>query len=371
MRKVTNNQRGIAHLGLLIVAVFVFGAVGFAGVNVYKNNQPDQLSSATSDAHVLGTKDNKKTANKKFKRLKTPANGTIQYYVKEKVTNEKGKTTYIGRGNVAVTLTAGSGTSQRCRDAGKIFVKDGNVVFSGKTDADKSHKKNLGKIRIDSCTPGDYVATATLSDSYEAVGVISKKVRIVNAHPIKVTFVIKKKGTDSTPASAKAQDTSTLPAVPPKQSAVIPLTQKAEKAALDQTNLFENDMFATFKTCVAEDDLGDILSARKDNFATHSSKYMTPALIGKVTTQYAGDAFPLLGVTDLKCNFYKQISLSESKPLASAGDGTTATVEHTVKAISRNPTIDKSPAKPDVVRVWTYNLVRSGDNWQISSIEVK
>lgn len=374
MHKVTNNQRGIAHLGLLIVAVFVFGAVGFAGVNVYKNNQSAQLSSKSNDAHVLAaktdTKDDKKTGTKKFKVVKTPANGTIQYIVREKVTDEKGKTSFVPRGNVEVSLIASLNTKQSCRDAGKMFKRKDNVIFAGNTDADKAHKNNLGKIRVDSCTPGEYVAAASLSDTYEAVGEISKKVKIADGNKVKVTFTIKKKGADSTPADAKSQSTSTLPANP-KKSEVVNLTQKQETAAKQVVSKFEADMFRKTVKCAQSDDLGEIVDIRKSKFVVNGKTYLTPALASKVSAQYASDSFQLLGISDLKCNQYMQVSLNKTPPLVSEGDGSTAKVEHIVTIKARKKTLDKTPAVQDLKKTWTYNLVKSGASWQITSIEVK
>ena len=210
MRKINKNQRGFAHLSVLVVAVLVVGAVGFAGANIY-NKQ--------ANAEVLGAKQTKTTqakqAKKQFKRTKIDPSGTIQYIVQEQTKNAAGKVAYVAKGNIAVSLTTTS-KNARCRDAGKMYVRDGDVVFSGNTDADKDHAKNLGKIRIDACTVGKFTATVTPPTKYEVVGQASRNIAIVNNKPIKVTFILKQKETAPAPTPA------------PKPSATVPITSKQE-----------------------------------------------------------------------------------------------------------------------------------------------
>lgn len=48
IKKLRTEQSGVAHLGLIIVALFVFGAVGLVGYRVVNKNNPDATSVSVS-----------------------------------------------------------------------------------------------------------------------------------------------------------------------------------------------------------------------------------------------------------------------------------------------------------------------------------
>lgn len=354
------NQSGFAHAGLAIFAVIAVMAIGLVGYNV--SNQ----SSENTD--VLGAKSSKKSVKINKKGRITPG-GTVQFVVKEQVI-KNGKKTLVARGNVPVQLTA-TNDHQACRDAGKMYVRKNNVVFAGQTDADKSHKTNLGKIKVDRCLVGKYNATLQLSDKYVFVGEKTKQVNVKKGSTKKVSFVIAK----ATPASADtdSQSKDVVPSPAPAPSTTSPLSQAEEVKAIDTTNKYEDDMFFNIiKSCEKPDeDLGEKIAIRKAAFEKHASGYMTPALISKVNTTHGGDGFALLGVSDIKCAQYSYLEIKESKPLVTSGTPNSAVVEHRFTAKARAVPTDGYPKLNDVVRTWVYSLQRDGNLWKISSIEVK
>lgn len=354
------NQTGFAHAGLAVFAVFTVMAIGLVGYNVTQNQ-------ASKD--VLGASTNKKSV-KINKKGRTMPGGTVQFVVKEQVTDSKGKKTLVARGNVPVELTA-TAKNQACRDAGKLYVRDGNIVFAGKTDADKDHKNNVGKIKADRCLVGKYKATLKLSDKYVFVSAKSKDISIKKGSTKKVTFTIAKKST--TADDGNKQSTDVVPTPAPAPSATAPITAAEEVKAIDTTNKFEDDMFFNLsKKCdTPTEDLGEKLATRKASFAKNATSYMTPALIAKVNGSMAGDAFGLLGVSDYKCAQYSFIDIKLSKPLVTNGSTNTAVVEHSFTGKARDLPTDGYPKAADFTKTWSYNLVKDGDYWKISSVDVK
>ncbi len=362
MLKQKLNQRGFAHGGLAVLAVFTVFAIGLVGYNVSQNQvkNSDVLGSSTHKTKKLTKKVNKKG--------RISPGGSVQFVVVEQVTDSKGKKTTQPRGNVNVVLTA-TNKNQACRDAGKIYQRLVDTVFSGNTDADKSHAKNLGKIKIDNCLVGKYTARLVLSDKYVFVGAKSKDVTVKKGVTKKVTFTVAKK--PGTPAG-NPQGTDTIPTPAPAPTPSVAISDADVVKAIDTTNYFENDMFYdNTKTCEPKDDLGEVVDIRKAAFAKHASSYMAPALITKVNNTYSGDAFQLLGLSNYICAQYEVVDIKEHKPASSNGSPTSVTITHEVIVKARTTPTQGYTKGTTENKTWVYTLTKVGSDWKISSIEVK
>lgn len=171
----------------------------------------------TSAGKGKGTKPLKSKSNNSSKNYgKVIINSQIQ------TTTTSGKKTLKNKGNVQVKLISASSTAS-CRHLNVRYVPKqiGNkkyVIYSGPTDADKSHRSNLGKIHLDSCSAGTYRVVPVLSDSYKLVKVTSP-IKVKKGSPTKVKIVITKvDGADanasSLPAPAEQQSLQTVPVDP-------------------------------------------------------------------------------------------------------------------------------------------------------------
>lgn len=337
----------IAAVGLLFA--FSVAVVGAPAVSV---------SAAATKQQVKGTR--KQTSTK---------GGYIQFIIREQTVTSKGKIKYVPRGNVPVTITT-TDAQARCRDAGRFYVRQGDIVFAGKSDADRDHKTNLGKIKADKCTKGIYTLTIAPNPYvYDVVGSASKSVNLATSG-VKVKFTVIKKGTPATPDQAGKQDSQPILGTPP----VTPLsaiTPQEEKNAIDRTNTFEFDVLPSFKLANINDDLGRDLAARKKNFAENHTKYATAAFKRYIDTTYGGDPFPVLGISSLRVGQYNQFSTAETKPIVTSSTGNTAVIEHTITIQPRTPPSTGYTQATQVVRVWSYHVVKSADNWLIDSIDVR
>lgn len=163
----------------------------------------------------------------KTKKKKTNR-GAVQFTVREELTVKSGKKTkkvYKNRGNVLVELRrTPKGGSTACRDGlikkitpkfvySKQNIPKPNapkVVFAHKTDANPRNVKNIGKVKIDSCTVGTYVPMPRLSAQYTVAnrykpGLPVKPIVIKKGKATKVTITIKKtkKAAAATPLFSK------------------------------------------------------------------------------------------------------------------------------------------------------------------------
>lgn len=59
IKKLRTEQSGIAHLGLIVVALLVFGVVGFGAYRVVQQNNSDEVGSVTQS----NSKDESDTAS--------------------------------------------------------------------------------------------------------------------------------------------------------------------------------------------------------------------------------------------------------------------------------------------------------------------
>ncbi len=364
------NTAGLTHYVIPLVLVV---SLAVAGVFSLVSSRANDLSGATSAVAKSSIAKHKLKLKRVNPKSTHKTGASVQFIVQEKVVDPTGKATMIPRGNVPVSIEdTTKNLKQRCRDGAIYQGRNGSVVFSGQTDALKANKGNLGKIKAEFCTSGKYTAHVNPAvDKYDVVGPSSKAVTI-GKKAIRVTFVITKKGQPAPIAEAATQDTQPVdPGLPVTSPG--PISAAEELAAIDKTSKFEEDMFFLIsKTCQdATDDLGDTPANRISKFAKNSASYMTNQLIAVVNTKYGGDAFPLLGISDLHCGQFKDVGWQETAPIVASSAGDTAVVEHTFTATARPVPYGNYIAAIDIHRKWTFNLVREGDAWHIDSIGIQ
>lgn len=298
--------------------------------------------------------------------------GTIQYRVFE-VKTVNGKKTKSPAGSVAVKLTS-TKPSAKCRDAGVVYARQGNVVFTGKTDGARSHGDNYGRIRVDRCTAGNtYTASLVLADGYKAVGKATQKVTFSKVKGKNKTirvlnFEFKKTSPDATPTEpSPAAAGDPLPVdtnAGPQVSAGVTTPVAVIPDLIDTTRSFEDDNIIGVFGGEDTDPYAYKPDVRKAHFAANGSGYFTPNMINMINSTYGGDPYPLLGL-NVTIRDYCSGQL-EGNQVVRAGNATTASVDHVLKYFP----CDDSTAAP-VTKTITYNLVQSNDTWLIDGITNK
>lgn len=164
----------------------------------YVPNQYDVSKISPKFLSTLG-----KTAGATKKKSKTTKGqstkngyGKVTITSQELITDSSGNKSTKNRGNVQVKLISASSTAS-CRHLNvrykpKPAGSKKYLIYTGKTDADKSHKSNLGKIHLNSCSSGVYRVVPVLSENYQVVKITSP-IKVTKGHNTKVKIVISKK----------------------------------------------------------------------------------------------------------------------------------------------------------------------------------
>lgn len=100
-----NNQKGFAHLGLILIAVLVLGAIGFAGYRVLNKNEPTAENTTASQPDT--NKSDHKQEKSQYASLKL---------VDEKVQFDIPKAWVVGRSNCIDS----PGTAPSCMDGATL-----------------------------------------------------------------------------------------------------------------------------------------------------------------------------------------------------------------------------------------------------------
>lgn len=169
-----------------------------------------------------------------------PNGGSVQVVVTDSKTNSKTKK---GLGNVAVSLS-NKQTGARCIDkiSKKGFGFDSNkdqkggAIFTGKTDGKAG--SNLGKIRIDRCTTGDYSVTVTKPTGYKQSpnGSYTKDIKVKKDQTVVVDFPLEPQ--DSSQKNGGNQTTATST----NQSATKPADKPGVESGATGTETTQNTL---------------------------------------------------------------------------------------------------------------------------------